>query len=228
MSSFLISISLLITDEKDNILRFILLYCFKLCWSGIYLIIYILSTEIYPTVIRSKGLGLNIAIGKLGGIFSPFFIESLDLNNIILYFLVFTFFSLLFTYALPQKIGSITLDYANDEIKKKNKTKNENENENDDSDEEEDDDNYDDLYKKKMNKRRRSSLIENSIYFNNNRVSSLKNERKSHIDNNSLKNINEEEDKTTDIINTNHNENMKENNEDDGNISSENISVNSN
>ncbi len=229
ISSFLISISLLITDEKDNILRFILLYCFRLCWSGTYLIIYILSTEIYPTVIRSKGLGLNIAFGKLGGIFSPFFIESLDLNNIILYFLVFTFFSLLFTYALPQKIGSITLDYANDEVKKKNKKKNENENENDDSDEEEDDDNYDDLYKKKMNKRRRSSFIENSIYFNNNRVSSLKNERKSNIDNNSLKKINEEEDKITDIINTNHNENMKENNEDDdGNISSENISANSN
>ena len=187
-------------NDKDNILRFFLLYFFRLCWSGNYLIIYILSTEIYPTVIRSKGLGLNIAIGKLGGIFSPFFIESLDLNNIILYFLVFTFFSLLFTYALPQKIGSITLDYANDEVKKNNKKKNENENENDDSDEEEDDDNYEELYRKRMNKKRRSSLIEN-----------------------------EDDDKTNNIFNFNHFENMEEkNNNDDENISSENISVKSN
>ena len=225
ISSFLISISLLIRDDKDNILRFFLLYFFRLCWSGTYLIIYILSTEIYPTVIRSKGLGLNIAIGKLGGIFSPFFIESLDLNNIILYFLVFTFFSLLFTYALPQKIGSIILDYANDEMKKKNKKKKENEN--DDSDEDEDDDNYDDLYKKRMNKKRRSSLIENSIYFN--RLSSLKNERKSNVDNSSFNKLTEDDDKTNNIFNFNHFENMEEkNNDDDKNISSENISVKSN
>ena len=225
-SLFLISITLLLRNDKENNLRFILLFFFRLCWSGTFLIIYILSTEIYPTVIRSKGLGLNIAIGKLGGIFSPFFIESLELNNIILYFLVFIFFSLLFTYALPQKIGSIILDYANDEMKKKNKKKKENEN--DDSDEDEDDDNYDDLYKKRMSKKRRSSLFDNNILYNNYKISNLDNEKNSNIDYSSSKKLIEEENKNNDIINTNHFENMKENNDDDENISSEEISVKSN
>ena len=51
--------------EPGNIGFTILLFFFRLCWSGTFLIIYILSTEIYPTVIRSKGLGLNIAIGYI-------------------------------------------------------------------------------------------------------------------------------------------------------------------
>ena len=78
-----------------------------------------------------------------------------------------------------------------------------------------------------MNKKRRSSLIENSIYFN--RLSSLKNERKSNVDTSSFNKLTEDDDKTNNIFNFNHFENMEEkNNDDDKNISSENISVKSN
>jgi hypothetical protein len=100
---------------------------------------------------------------------SPFLFNNLKLNDIILYFLVFTFFSLLFTYSLPKKIGSITLDYVNDEVKNKNKNKKNIEN--DDSDED-DDDNYDVKYRKKIMKSKRNSLINQNynIDTSNNQV----------------------------------------------------------
>ena len=169
ISFIIISISLLVQDNNEIFSRIILFYLFKICWSGTFLIINIMSTQIYPTVIRSKGLGLNNSFGKLGNMISPFLFNNLKLNDIILYFLVFTFFSLLFTYVLPKKIGSITLDYVNDEVKNKNKnTKNI---ENDDSDED-DDDNYDVKYRKKFMKSKRNSLINqnDNIDTSNNQV----------------------------------------------------------
>nr|XP_039264740.1 solute carrier family 22 member 21-like [Styela clava] len=44
----------------------------KLCISGVFSVVYIYSTELYPTQIRNMGLGVLFAIGRIGTISAPY------------------------------------------------------------------------------------------------------------------------------------------------------------
>ena len=82
----------------------------KVCCHVVYLIMYIITSEIYPILIRTKGIGFNIGFSGIGTIISIFLIENLSLDSLILYFLLFNFFSMVICYGLPNKIGTLLLD----------------------------------------------------------------------------------------------------------------------
>ena len=66
-------------------------------------------------MLRSKGLGWNIALGILGKFFVTFVVDLEEKHHSILYFLFFLFLTLVFSNSLPSKIGSLTIDLSKDE-----------------------------------------------------------------------------------------------------------------
>ena len=82
----------------------------KVCCHVVYLIMYIITSEIYPILIRTKGVGFNIGFSGIGTVISIFLVENLSLDSLILYFLLFNFFSMVICYGLPNKIGTLLLE----------------------------------------------------------------------------------------------------------------------
>jgi len=99
-----------------------LLYLSKLCYSSLFFILYLITIEIYPTLIKTKGLGWNKSMGRLGGLLSPIMVEYLKLNTLICWFITFGFFGLVFTYGLPNKIGNLVLNDNKEKGIEKKKT----------------------------------------------------------------------------------------------------------
>ena len=94
-----------------------LLIC-KVIWSSLYLLFIIIALLVYPIMLRSKGLGWNIALGVFGKLAVTFIIDLEDKNEYLLYILLFNFLMLVFSNGLPSKIGSLQIDLAGDKNKK--------------------------------------------------------------------------------------------------------------
>ena len=97
-----------------------LFFLCKVSWSSFFITLYIIATIIYPNLLRTKGLGLNKALGRIGSILSPLFINNLTFENIICYFLIISFFGLVFSFGLPKRIGQF-LSVSNKSIEEQNK-----------------------------------------------------------------------------------------------------------
>ena len=124
-SYILLSICLVIDNIK---IEMILIYISEVCWNCLYLLLYIITSLIYPSVLRTKGLSYNKGLGKVGTLMGPLYFRYEDNDNFyILEHLLFSFFSIVLSYGLPQKIGFLFFDNLKD-----NKNK--------------DYDNYDDKY----------------------------------------------------------------------------------
>ena len=82
----------------------------KVCCHCTYLIMYIITFEIYPIMIRTKGAGFNIGFSGIGAIIIIIVIENISFDSLISYFLIFDFFSMAICYGLPNKIGTLILD----------------------------------------------------------------------------------------------------------------------
>lgn len=68
--------------------------------TSIYSIMYTYSTEVYPTSIRAKGLGLNSFCARISSILVPIIVELVD--NPFVIFSGMTFVSFFFTFSLPE------------------------------------------------------------------------------------------------------------------------------
>jgi len=68
--------------------------------TSIYSIMYTYSTEVYPTSIRAKGLGLNTFCARISSIMVPIIVELVD--NPFVIFSVMMFISFFFTFSLPE------------------------------------------------------------------------------------------------------------------------------
>ena len=88
----------------------------KIFCHGLYSLLYVIICTIYPILIRTKGLGCNVAASCIGAFITCILVENLAQTTLILYFMVFEFFSMMMTYSLPKKIGKEILD--SDSIKK--------------------------------------------------------------------------------------------------------------
>ena len=121
-SVILLTVSLFNDNGYINKNFLTLLYLSKLCYSSLFFILYLITIEIYPTLIKTKGLGWNKAMGRLGGLLSPIMVEYLKLNALICWFIVFGFFGLVFTYGLPNKIGDLVLNDNKEKGIEKKKT----------------------------------------------------------------------------------------------------------
>ena len=69
-------------------------------------------------MLRSKGLGWNIALGIFGKLAVTFVIDLEDKNDYLLYFLLFDFLMLVFSNRLPSRIGSLHIDLVGEKDKK--------------------------------------------------------------------------------------------------------------
>ena len=82
----------------------------KVFCHAVYLVMYVITSGIYPIMIRTKGIGFNVGFSGFGTVASIFLIENLNLDSLILYFLLFNFFSLVICNNLPNKIGTLLLE----------------------------------------------------------------------------------------------------------------------
>ena len=104
--SFVVCMVSLFADEnfKDKIFTFTILIS-QICFTCLFCIQYFLASEIYPTVIRAKGLGYNSACGRIGSMIAPFIIEHLDADSMIVLFLLISVMGIMFSFFLPETAG---------------------------------------------------------------------------------------------------------------------------
>ena len=82
----------------------------KVASHAVYLVMYVITLAIYPIMIRTKGAGFNIGFSAIGTIVAIFLVENLKMGSLILYFILFNFFSSVICYGLPIRIGTLILD----------------------------------------------------------------------------------------------------------------------
>ena len=107
---FFVFVGFFIQRRSSSTLIIVVLILGKVCCHIVYLIMYVITSEIYPILIRTKGVGFNIGFSGFGTVISIFLVENLNLDSLILYFLFFNFFSMVICYGLPNKIGTLLLD----------------------------------------------------------------------------------------------------------------------
>jgi len=93
----------------------IFLFAARFSITSIYSIMYIYSVEIYPTVIRAKGLGINILFARLGSLCVPILVE---LVNPLLIFSGLGIVTFIFTFFLPETLNRDLEDDIEEEKKK--------------------------------------------------------------------------------------------------------------
>ena len=121
----LLIISEYLDDEKVNISSYIIsLLIARVVWNCLYLLLIIIALFIYPIMLRSKGLGWNIALGIFGKLVVTFIIDLADKHVYILYFLLLNFLMLVFSNRLPPRIGSLLIDFGKDDKERKFSDKN--------------------------------------------------------------------------------------------------------
>ena len=118
-------LSLLLALHLDNVSISKSTYIFsilivQICWNSLYLLLILISLLIYPIMLRSKGLGFNIAFGTIGKLVIMFLVDLKNEHEYILYFLIFDFLLLIFSNGLPKRIGSFVLDLPKSEENKVN------------------------------------------------------------------------------------------------------------
>ena len=89
----------------------------RFCVSGVYNIIYTYSTEVYPTVVRSNGLGFNSVCGRVGGMVFPFILEVLH-DSITYLFMGLNLLALIAVMILPETYGKTLTDSIPEDIVK--------------------------------------------------------------------------------------------------------------
>ena len=143
LSFIVLSFSIIERNIKKEMILF---YISEVCWNCLYLLLYIITTIIYPSIIRTKGLSINKGLGKFGTLMGPLYFRQNTNENkdLILYHLVFALFSIILSYGLPQKIDFLIFE---------NNTK-----ENEDKNIGEDDDNYEEKYKKNMEEKEENQI----------------------------------------------------------------------
>ena len=118
-------ISLLFALHLDNVSVNKNIYIFSIVvaqvsWNFLYLLLIIITLLIYPIMLRSKGLGWNIAFGTIGKLVVMFLVDLSNEHEYLLYFMLFDFLLLVFSYGLPKRIGSFVVGFTNyDENRKK-------------------------------------------------------------------------------------------------------------
>lgn len=109
--------SLLIGNKNDEsthhslelLKKTFFVYVCKFCWNNFLLILNIITIECFNSMIKLKGLSWCIAIGNIFGMISPIFVEKLSFESELCYYILFIFFSMIFSFTLPSQIGEIKI-----------------------------------------------------------------------------------------------------------------------
>jgi len=98
MISFIVFFISLIIETNETRLKNYIILISRICFNCIFCIIYFISTEIYPTVVRAKGLAYNSAFSRLGGMLAPFIVEKMDDNTTFILFCFLNFLCSILTF----------------------------------------------------------------------------------------------------------------------------------
>lgn len=105
MISFIGFLLATVIDKNQTSIENILIIMARICFNSIFCIIYFLSMEIYPTVIRAKGLGYNSAFSRLGGLLAPLIVEDISDETKWKVFCAINFLCCIITFYLPETVG---------------------------------------------------------------------------------------------------------------------------
>ena len=86
LMTFIILLFAMHFDDKEfstNIYIFFIVLA-QICWKCLYLLLILITLLIYPIMLRSKGLGWNIAFGTFGRLFVMFFEDLINEDDYIL------------------------------------------------------------------------------------------------------------------------------------------------
>lgn len=103
--SFIAFFSSLIIESSDIELENYIVLVSRVCFICVFCIIFFISTEIYPTVLRAKGLSYNSAFSRIGGFLAPFITERLDDPAKFKLFCFLNFICSVLTFYLPETLG---------------------------------------------------------------------------------------------------------------------------
>ncbi|GFU13806.1 putative transporter svop-1 [Nephila pilipes] len=78
--TMLLTFLMLIDTERKNIIH-VLIFVGRANICGIIQMIYIMTTECFPTTLRALALGSSMGIGKVGSAFAPFVIQVIMVKN---------------------------------------------------------------------------------------------------------------------------------------------------
>lgn len=102
--SFIVFFMCLIIGSNESSLQNYIILISRICFNSIFCIIYFISTEIYPTVVRAKGLAYNSAFSRLGGLLAPFIVEKMDDSTTFKLFCFLNFLCSILTFYLPETV----------------------------------------------------------------------------------------------------------------------------
>ena len=109
--SFILFMIILNTDlESYENGEILLLFSGRICWTCMFALLCVITSIIYPIMIRTKGFGWNKSFAFIGGIISNILIEFVEIKNAIYIFLICEFFTLTLSNGLPHKIGTFILE----------------------------------------------------------------------------------------------------------------------
>ena len=111
--SFSVYLFIIIFNIQNYLLTSLSLFA-RVCVSGVYTIIYTYSTELYPTVLRSSGLGLNSVCARIGGMIFPLIIEMLQ-KKISYFYLALNGLALILVLLLPETNGKVLAEVIPEE-----------------------------------------------------------------------------------------------------------------
>lgn len=60
------------SSESTNWLKLVFAMAGKLCISASFGLVYVVTTELYPTVIRNSGLATSSCIARIGSMLAPY------------------------------------------------------------------------------------------------------------------------------------------------------------
>jgi len=101
--------------DHDRTFFLVLMILNRLFVSGFYCIIYFVSNEVYPTVLRSKGLGINSVFSRIGGIVAPIVVDSLNIQTNLIIFTILHIFVIITIVYLEDTFEIILKELPNEE-----------------------------------------------------------------------------------------------------------------
>ena len=97
--------SIFFDQDPDSEFFSVFMYISRISLIALNCVFYCYTNEIYPTVLRTRGLGFHITLSKMGGIVAPFMIEYFGTANLCMIYCLLNLFAIMFSFMLPETLN---------------------------------------------------------------------------------------------------------------------------